>query len=165
MRLEHPFDPLIDKHSKILILGSFPSIKSFEDAFYYAHPRNQFWPIMERLFDVSLEDNESKKIFALSHGIALYDTYGSLQRSQGNSSDSNLSDLRPNDIPALLEQYPAIKKVFCTGKKSYDGMRKYFPDLLVPVLLLPSTSPAYAAMRFEDKLEAYRVIKTALGHF
>ncbi len=162
MRLEHPFDPLVDEHSKVLILGSFPSIKSFEDDFYYAHPRNQFWPIMERLFDVTLTDNESKKAFSLSHGIALYDTYGSLQRSQGNSSDSNLSDLQPNDIPALLERYPQIKKVFCTGKKSYEGMRKYFPDLATPIELLPSTSPAYAAMRFEAKLEAYRVIKSAL---
>ncbi len=162
MRLEHSFDPIIDSESRVLILGSFPSIRSFEDAFYYAHPRNQFWPIMERLFDVLLKDNESKRTFALSRGIALYDTYGSLQRSEGNSSDSNLSDLRPNDIPSLLQQYPKITKLFCTGRKSYEGIKKYFPDLGVSVILLPSTSPAYAAMRFEDKLEAYSVIKALL---
>lgn len=162
MLLEHPFDPLIDAHSKILILGSFPSIKSFEHAFYYAHPRNQFWPIMESLFDVKLDSNESKKAFALREGIALYDTYASLTRAQGNSSDSNLSDLKPNDIPLLLKAHPNIKQVFCTGRKSYDGLKKHFPTLRVPVTLLPSTSPAYAAMRFEDKLEAYKVIKRLL---
>lgn len=162
MRLEHPFDPIIDSESRVLILGSFPSIRSFEHAFYYAHPRNQFWPIMERLFDVTLKDNASKKAFALSRGIALYDTYGSLQRTQGNSSDSDLSDLRPNDIPSLLQQYPKIRTLFCTGRKSYEGIKKHFPDMDVSVILLPSTSPAYAAMRFEDKLEAYRVIKAFL---
>jgi len=162
MRLEHPFKPIIDSESKVLILGSFPSIRSFEDSFYYAHPRNQFWPIMERLFDVRLEDNEERRRFALWQGIALYDTYGSLNRSEGNSSDSNLSDLKPNDIPALLKQHPNIKRVFCTGRKSYEGIKKYFPDLEVPVELLPSTSPAYAAMRFEEKLKAYGPIKKLL---
>jgi TDG/mug DNA glycosylase family protein len=163
MQLKHPFDPIVDKHSKVLILGSFPSIKSFEENFYYAHPRNQFWPIMEALFDVTLKNNADKKAFALKHGIALYDTYGSLSRSQNNSSDSNLSDLQPNDIPALLEKFPQIKKIFCTGRKSYEGMKKSFPDLSVSAELLPSTSPAYAAMTFDQKLAAYQVVRDFLS--
>jgi len=163
MQLDHPFDPIVNEHSKVLILGSFPSIKSFEENFYYAHPRNQFWPIMEKLFDVSLKSKQSRTAFALHYGIALYDTYGSLRRSQNNSSDSNLSDLQPNDIPSLLEKYPRIEKIFCTGRKSYEGMKKYFPDLSVPVALLPSTSPAYAAMKFEEKLKAYEALRDALG--
>ena len=95
MHQTHPFDAIADEHSKVLILGSFPSIKSFENRFYYAHPRNQFWPIMEALFGVSLPDNEAKKVFALKTGIALWDIYGSLRRSKNNSSDSNLSELAP----------------------------------------------------------------------
>lgn len=145
-----------------MILGSFPSIKSFEDNFYYAHPRNQFWPIMESLFDVKLPDNNAKKEFALEKHIALWDTYGSLVRSENNSSDANLSDLVPNDIRAFLELHPNIKYIFCTGKKSYDGLLKHFKNLDAEVVLLPSTSPAYAAMGFDKKLQKYSVIKDIL---
>jgi TDG/mug DNA glycosylase family protein len=162
MRLTHPFEPIIDEHSKVLVLGSFPSIKSFEAAFYYAHPRNQFWPIMEQLFDVELKDKESRRLFALQKGIALYDTFAAASRSKDDSSDSGLTSLQPNDIPALLRQYPNIQKVFCTGRKSFEGLKRYFPDLKRPVILLPSTSPAYASMRFEEKLKAYEAIKRAL---
>lgn len=163
MRLNHPFEPIIDARSQILILGSFPSIKSFEEAFYYAHPRNQFWPIMEQLFGVRLKDTESRKAFVLKVGIALFDTYASASRSKEDSSDSGLKALLPNDIPALLERYPNIRHLFCTGRKSYEGIKRHFPSLQVPVTLLPSTSPAYASMRFEEKLEAYQVIKASLS--
>jgi TDG/mug DNA glycosylase family protein len=86
MKQTHPFDPIIDGRSKVLILGSFPSLKSFENNFYYAHPRNQFWPIMAALFETVLEDNDARRTFALEHGIAMWDVYGALRRSRGNSS-------------------------------------------------------------------------------
>jgi len=162
MRLTHPFDPIADSRSKILVLGSFPSIKSFEEGFYYAHPRNQFWPIIEALFGVSLADSEHRKRFALQHGIALWDTYASLVRADNNSSDANLTGLQPNDLEGFLQQHPSIVHMFCTGRKAYDGCRKHFPSLSVPCTLLPSTSPAYAAMPFEQKLDAYRRIKEIL---
>ena len=162
MRLEHPFDPVADAKSVILILGSFPSIKSFERNFYYAHPRNQFWPIMEALFHVRLPDTASRREFVLSKGIALWDTYASLERKAGNSSDANLADTEVNDIPSFLQDHSSVRHIFCTGRKSFDGCRKHFPDLPVPCTLLPSTSPAYAAMPFDAKLDAYRVIKKAL---
>lgn len=162
MRLQHPFDPIADARSRLLVLGSFPSIQSFENQFYYAHPRNQFWPIMEALFTVALPDNASRRRFALERGIALWDTYASLTRSQHNSSDANLSDLEPNDIPGFLDAHPRITHIFCTGRKAYDGCRKHFKDLSVDCTLLPSTSPAYAAMPFDRKLDAYRVIKKVL---
>ena len=162
MHQTHPFDPIADGNSKVLILGSFPSIASFENDFYYAHPRNQFWPIMEALFGVTLPDNEAKRKFTLKTGIAIWDVYGSLRRLKNNSSDANLSDPVPNDIPAFLRRHPGIKTVFCTGKKAYDGLRKHFPDLKIPVLPLPSTSPAYAVMKFDEKLAAYRPIKEHL---
>ena len=159
MRLEHPFDPIADERSRVLVLGSFPSIKSFENRFYYAHPRNQFWPIMEALFDVSLTGNESRRRFALAHGIAMW---ASLVRTDGNSSDANLAQLTPNDIAGFLKTHPSIRHIFCTGKKAYEGCKKHFPDLPVPCTLLPSTSPAYAAMPYEKKVQAFRQIKAVL---
>jgi hypoxanthine-DNA glycosylase len=161
-RLEHPFDAIVDEHSKVLILGSFPSIKSFEKNFYYAHPRNLFWPIMEELFGVTLATNEEKRAFALAQGIALWDTYGSLTRESGNSSDANLKELQPNDFRAFLKRYPNIGHVFFTGQKAFQGYMKQFKDIPVKTTLLPSTSPAHAAMKKEEKLRRYRAIKDAL---
>ena len=163
MRQTHPFEPIIDSKSELLILGSFPSLKSFENDFYYAHPRNQFWPIMSELFGVVLETKEARRHFCLERGIALWDVYGALTRTSGNSSDANLADLVPNDIPGLLQKHSKIRTVFCTGKKAYDGLRRTFPQLNAEVRLLPSTSPAYAALSFEAKCDAYRAVKDALG--
>ena len=160
--LEHPFDAIVDENSKVLILGSFPSLKSFEQNFYYAHPRNQFWPIMEELFEVTLKSNEEKRAFALKHGIAMWDTYGSLSREAGNSSDSNLKDLKPNDFESFFKCYPNIKHIFFTGRKAEQGYKKYFSDINIPTTLLPSTSPAYAAMKREEKVRHYQVIKDVL---
>ncbi len=161
-RLDHPFDAIVDEHSKVLVLGSFPSIKSFEENFYYAHPRNLFWPIMESLFDVTLSSNEEKRAFALEKGIAMWDTYGSLRREAGNSSDANLKDLVPNDFRAFFKQYPNIKQIFFTGRKAEQGYKKHFGDIDIPTTLLPSTSPAHAAMKREEKENRYRAIKDAL---
>ena len=160
--LEHPFDAIVDEKSKVLILGSFPSLKSFEQNFYYAHPRNLFWPIMEEIFEVTLETNEAKRAFALEKGIAMWDTYGSLSREAGNSSDSNLKDLKPNDFEAFFKHYPNIRHIFFTGRKAEQGYKKYFGHLGIPTTLLPSTSPAYAAMKREEKVRHYRLIKEIL---
>ena len=162
MRQTHPFDPIINDASKVLVLGSFPSLKSFENAFYYSHPRNQFWPIMSKLFGCELSDNASRKAFLLETGIALWDVYGALSRRDKNSSDANLTDLVPNDIPLLLKTHPNIRTIFCTGKKAYNGLMKSFPELHIPVVALPSTSPAYAVMTFDKKLDAYGKVKAAL---
>lgn len=162
MRLKHPFDPIADARSEVLILGSFPSIKSFEKNFYYAHPRNAFWPIMETLFGATLPDSESRRRFVLERGIALWDVYGETLRTEGSSSDANLGAPLPNDIPGFLKRHPEIKHIFCTGRKAYDALNKAFPELKTPCTLLPSTSPAYAAMPFAQKAEAYRIVKACL---
>lgn len=156
----HPFDPIINKHTRILFLGSFPSIASFEHSFYYAHPRNAFWPILEAIFTVKLENNEAKKRFSLEKGIGLWDVISSCERS--NSSDTNLKNCIPNDFTKLLTDYPNIQALGFTGKKSYDLFQKYFKDLEVKRVLLPSTSPAHAAMKFEEKKAIY---KTFLDDF
>ena len=162
--LEHPFDAIADEHSKVLILGSFPSIKSFEQNFYYAHPRNLFWPIMESIFHVTLPTNEARRTFALAHGIALWDTYRSLSREAGNSSDANLKDLVPNDFHLFFKQHPKIEHIFFTGRKAEQGYKKYFSDINIETTLLPSTSPAYAAMKREEKERHYLIIKETLEH-
>lgn len=149
----HPFPPLLDQNTRILFLGSFPSIASFEQSFYYAHPRNAFWPIMESIFDVRLETNEVKKAFCLEKGIGLWDVIGSCERS--NSSDTNLKNCIPNDFRELLKEYPNIQALAFTGKKSYDLFMKVFKELEIEKVLLPSTSPAHAAMKKEEKIKMY----------
>ncbi len=156
----HPFPPILDQNTCILFLGSFPSIASFEQAFYYAHPRNAFWPILESIFDVRLETNETKTAFCLERGIGLWDVIGSCERS--NSSDTNLKNCIPNDFEKLLEEYPNIQALAFTGKKSHDLFMKFFKDLEIEKVLLPSTSPAHAAMTFEEKKTIY---KTFLDSF
>jgi double-stranded uracil-DNA glycosylase len=154
MTYTHPFPPLLNQNTRILFLGSFPSIASFEQAFYYAHPRNAFWPILETIFDVRLETNEAKKVFCLEKGIGLWDVIGSCERS--NSSDTNLKNCIPNDFEKLLRDYPNIKALGFTGKKSYDLFQKYFKNLEIEKNLLPSTSPAHAAMKREEKAQIYK---------
>ena len=162
--ITHPFDAIVNQDSKILILGSFPSLKSFEDNFYYAHPRNLFWPILETIFEVKLPNNEAKKAFALERGIALWDTYGSLRREEGNSSDSNLKALTPNDFHRFFRDYPNIMHIFFTGRKAMEGYKKAFSDINIPATLLPSTSPAYAAMTREEKVKRYAIVKETLEY-
>ena len=149
----HPFAPIIDTDTRILFLGSFPSLASFEHSFYYAHPRNAFWPIMETIFKTRLNDNETKKAFCLGHGIGLWDVIGSCDRT--NSSDTNLKNCIPNDFEKLLRDYPKIQALGFTGKKSFDLFMKYYKDLTIEKVLLPSTSPAHAAIKFEEKKECY----------
>lgn len=156
----HPFDPIIDCNTHILFLGSFPSIASFEQSFYYAHPCNAFWPIMEEIFNVRLEGNEAKKAFCLEKGIGLWDVIGSCERN--NSSDTNLKNCVPNDFEKLLREYPNIHVLAFTGKKSFDLFEKYFKELEIQRVLLPSTSPAHAAMKKDEKKEIY---KDFLGDF
>jgi hypoxanthine-DNA glycosylase len=151
---DHPFDPIINENTRVLFLGSFPSIASFEQAFYYAHPRNAFWPILESIFGVKLEANDAKRTFCLEKGIGLWDVIGSCERQ--NSSDTNLKNCIPNDFAALLMEYPNLRAIGFTGKKSHDLFMKHYGKLEIGKVLLPSTSPAHAAMTREDKERIYK---------
>ena len=150
----HPFSPIIDSSTRILFLGSFPSIASFEHSFYYAHSRNAFWPIIEMIFNVTLMDNEAKTAFCLKHQIGLWDVIGSCERE--NSSDSNLKGIVPNNFETLLRDYPNIKVLAFTGKKAFNLFGKYFKNMEIEKILLPSTSPAHASMTREEKTIAYK---------
>ena len=157
MALTHPFAPIIDQNSKILILGSFPSIKSFENSFYYSHPKNQFWRLLARV----LNENEPKSVeekvaFLQRHHIALWDMVKSCKRE--NSLDTSLKNIQVNDIAALLKEYPNIKAVFFTGRKAESLYKKYFSNLPYPFFYLPSPSPAMQKMSFEEKLQKWSIL-------
>jgi len=152
--LTHPFEPIVFRDSKVLILGSFPSIESFEKSFYYAHPRNQFWRILEAITGYPI-NNKDQKIWLLKEShIALWDMVKSCSRD--NSLDSSLEDIEVNDIASLLQEYDSIKLIAFTGRKAQALYKMHFDYLDIPTVYLPSPSPAYAKMSFEDKVSVYK---------
>ncbi len=155
-KLSHPFEPIIFEDSKILILGSFPSIKSFENSFYYSHPRNQFWKILHKITSYPV-NNKDQKIWLLKrYKLGLWDIIKSCKRS--NSLDSSLKEIKANDIKTLLKNYPSIKKIAFTGRKAEEIYNKFFKDLDIPTFYLPSPSSAYAKLSLEEKAKIYKEI-------
>ncbi len=151
---KHPFKPIIFKDTQILILGSFPSIKSFENDFYYAHPRNQFWRIMSNITEYPIT-NRDQKIWLLKESkIGLWDMIKSCSRE--DSLDSSIEDEEVNDLSELLEQYPSIKLIAFTGKKAEALFELNFGYLDIKRVYLPSPSSAYAKMSVEKKSEIYK---------
>ena len=151
---KHPFKPIVFKDSEILILGSFPSIKSFENSFYYAHPKNQFWKILSQISKYPI-NNKDQKIWLLKElKLALWDVVASCSRQ--NSLDSNLKDIVPNDIRSFLKEHQSIKKIAFTSKLAQKIFNKEFKDITLEQFYLPSPSPAYAAMSFEEKCKIYK---------
>ena len=153
----HPIPPVFDRNSKILILGSFPSVKSREGHFFYHHPQNRFWKTLAGVLDVPVPDTiDEKKTFLLSHRIALWDVIASC--SIEGSSDSSIRDVVPNDLSVILDHAP-IEKIFCNGAASLACYRRYIePVTHRAASALPSTSPANAAWTLERLIEAWRVI-------
>ncbi len=153
-QLEHPFKPIVFKDTEVLILGSFPSIKSFENNFYYAHPRNQFWKILRAVTEYPV-NNRDQKIWLLKEcKFGLWDMIKSCQRD--NSLDSSLEDEEMNDLDSFLEEHSSIKKLAFTGKKSEALFHTHFSHLAIETVYLPSPSAAYAKMTFEEKVVQYR---------
>ncbi len=152
-QLEHPFKPIVFKDTEVLILGSFPSIKSFEKNFYYAHPSNQFWKILEAVTSYPV-NNRDQKIWLLKESkIGLWDMIQNCSRD--NSLDASLEDEEVNDLAAFLETHSNIKKVAFTGKKSQALFETHFGYLDIERVYLPSPSAAYAKMKIEEKIKIY----------
>ena len=153
----HPIPPVFDRNSKILILGSFPSVKSREGHFFYHHPQNRFWKTLAGVLDVPAPDTiDEKKAFLLSHRIALWDVIASC--SIEGSSDSSIRDVVPNDLSVILST-ANIRAIFCNGKTSWNYYRKYQEAVTgIPAVSLPSTSPANAAWSLEKLKGAWNVI-------
>ncbi|MBN2768075.1 MAG: DNA-deoxyinosine glycosylase [Campylobacterales bacterium] len=154
MSIAHPFDPIVFKNTSVLILGSFPSIKSIENGFYYAHPQNQFWKILNQLTNYPI-NNRDQKIWLLKElKIGLWDMIQSCKRE--SSLDSSLEDELLNDIPAFLERYESIKKIAFTGRKSQALFETHFGYIDIKKVYLPSPSPAYVKMSIEEKIKIYK---------
>lgn len=152
---KHPFEPVYDGTSQILILGSFPSVRSREEGFYYGHPRNRFWPLLALCLEEELpRSTEEKRAMLLRHQIALWDVLASCQIA--GSSDSSIRSAVPNDLPRILKAAP-IEKILCNGAAAAKLYLRYGSKntALTPVAL-PSTSPANAAWSLERLYTAWK---------
>ena len=152
--LTHPFKPITFKDTQTLILGSFPSIKSFENNFYYANNRNQFWRIMEMVTDYPINNRDQKVWLLKETHIGLWDMIKSCSRE--NSLDSSLEDEEVNDLSSFLESHPSITKIAFTGKKAEALFELHFGHLEIDRVYLPSPSSAYAKMSIEEKCKIYK---------
>ncbi len=153
MKVTHELEPFFDKDSKILILGSIPSIKSRELGFYYMHPSNRFWQVLEKVFKEKIID---KKAFLMKHHIALWDVIKECDIK--SSSDSSIKNVKTNDINELLKK-TKINKIYTTGSKADSLYQKYiYPKTKIKNIALPSTSSANAKMKLETLVEEYSKI-------
>lgn len=154
----YSFPPIINKESKILILGSIPGLKSLEMQQYYAHPQNKFWKIIFELLNENFTTDYAERIKILEkHHIALWDVIDTCERK--GSLDSEIRNEKANKIGELLQNYPNIKAVFCNGLKSYKNLQKTLPkDFHLPIISMPSTSPAHASLNYSKKLNAWKNI-------
>lgn len=157
MKAIHTIDPVYDKFSRILILGSFPSVKSREADFFYAHPQNRFWRLMEILYDSkSLKTIDDKKAFLLEHNIALWDVIGECTIT--GSADSSIRDVIPNNLKRILDT-ATIEKIFINGSTAGKLYVKYQEKKTnMKAVVLPSTSPANATFSLEKLVEKWKII-------
>ena len=155
----HPIEPLYDKNSKILILGSFPSQKSREQKFFYGHPQNRFWKVLSLVLKVDEPKTvEEKRRFLLFNNIAVWDVIASCEIM--GSSDSSIKNVVPNDLK-IIHDNANIKRIYVNGKTAEKYYNKYLKEKLgITACCLPSTSPANAAWSVERLAEAWSVIKT-----
>ncbi len=154
----HPIEPIYDKNSKILILGSFPSVKSGEEGFFYGHKQNRFWKVVSEVFEegepVTIEE---KKALLIRNKIALWDVIQSCDIV--GSSDSSISNVVPNDLRVILNTAD-IKAIYVNGKTAHKYYKKYTePVIKRSAICLPSTSPANAAWNIERLINAWKCIK------
>ena len=153
----HPINPVFDNESRVLILGSFPSVKSREAMFFYGHPQNRFWKVIASLYGEEIPTTvEEKKALLLRNHIAVWDVIASCDIE--GSSDSTIKNVQPNDISSILDN-AQIKAIYVNGKTAEKYYKKYIEKIINrKAVCLPSTSPANAAWSLERLLEAWRVI-------
>ena len=151
----HPIEPVWDSNSKILILGSFPSVKSREQGFFYGHPQNRFWRVLAGVFGGEVPNCiEDKKRFLIENNIALWDVIHSCEIE--GSSDSSIKNAVPNDINGIINN-SNIQMVFTNGKTADKLYKKYIlPSTNIEAVCLPSTSPANAAWSLDGLIEEWR---------
>lgn len=155
--VQHPFPPLFDENSRILILGSFPSVKSREQKFFYGHPQNRFWTVTSQVFGCETPKTiEEKKQFLHSQHIALWDVIASCEIE--GSSDSSIKNVVANDLEPILCA-SKIGRIFVNGRTAEKFYNKYTREVLGrDAIYLPSTSPANAAWSIERLVKEWNVI-------
>ncbi len=153
----HPIPPVFDENSKILILGSFPSVKSREESFFYGHKQNRFWKVISAVYGAKTPITiDEKKHFLLTHGIALWDVIASCDIS--GSADSTIKNVTPNDLSVILNT-AKIEKIFVNGKTAAKFYERYIaPVNGISATTLPSTSPANAIYTEERLVCEWREI-------
>jgi hypoxanthine-DNA glycosylase len=158
------FPPLISRDSEVLILGSMPGPEALRKQQYYGFAGNHFWKIIPRLFAEPIPTTyEEKKALVVEHRLALWDVIGTCVRP--GALDSSIRHLEANDIPALLTQYQGIRAVFINGLFAHKTfLKKFGTDVSVPVFVLPSTSPANAAMTLDEKTRRWSQILQFLSN-
>ena len=154
--------PIADSQTRLLVLGSFPGVKSLQLQQYYAHPQNQFWRILGTLWDQPLQqlDYAGRCQQALAHGLGIWDVYASCERE--GSLDSAIRNATVNDFLGLAQRSPQLQAIAHNGSESWRHQR-HTRTLGLPVYRLPSTSPANASWSFERKLQAWREVLAAHG--
>ena len=157
----HSIDPVFDKNSKILILGSFPSVKSREQGFFYGHPQNRFWKVLSAVLKQKTPESiEEKRQFLLKNNVAVFDVIKECEIS--GSADSSIKNAVPNDLSLILNG-SKITRIFTNGKLSHTLYNKYvFEKTGIPDICLPSTSPANAAFSLERLVDEWKVIKVKI---
>lgn len=155
--IQHPIEPVYDKNSKILILGSFPSVKSREAGFFYGHPQNRFWKVLAAVIGCPVPQTIPEKQAMLHENhIALWDVIASCDIE--GSSDSSIKNAVPNDLTPILSSAD-IRQIYCNGATSHRLYQKYIaPQTGRDAIKLPSTSPANAAWQVERLTGAWKVI-------
>jgi len=153
--VEHPFPPVVDENCRILILGSFPSVKSREDGFFYGHPQNRFWKVLAAVFDEEIPaDIPAKRAMLLRHNIALWDVIASCEIH--GSSDASVKNAVPVDITRIIAAAP-IERVFCNGSLAGKLYQRHLEaNIGIKASVLPSTSPANAAWSLERLTTTWR---------
>lgn len=153
----HTFEPIFDKNSEILVLGSFPSVKSRENNFYYAHPQNRFWKVVASVYSCPVPKTvEEKKNMLLSNKIAVWDVIRSCEIT--GSADNTIKNVIPNDLSEILS-VADIKKIYANGKTAQSLYNKYIKkNTGVDIISLPSTSPANASYSLEKLIKEWKII-------
>ena len=152
--VEHPFEPVFSPESKVLILGSLPSVRSRAEGFYYGHPRNRFWPVLAGILGEPVPaDNEGRRAMILRHGLALWDVIAACDIV--GSSDASVRNAVPVDIRRIMGAAP-VERIICNGALAGKLYRQHLQPITgVEAIVLPSTSPANAAWSQERLAEAW----------
>lgn len=156
--ITHPIPPFFCKDSEVLILGSFPSVKSREVQFFYGHTQNRFWRVTASIFECAVPGTTDEKMqFLKNNKIALWDVISSCEIT--GSADSTIKNVKPNDLSVIMNNAP-VEKIFVNGKTAWKYFKKFSKsELLEKAVALPSTSPANASFSVERLIDEWKVIR------